>query len=672
MASPVLPHAKLDWTITKLQERLETSADDLDARLELSRCLLSRGWIHAGGEKATTEALGLARRVLQDDPTSIPALVVAGASLACMDRPDAAAKYLNQALSVEAERADLQMAFGVLERIRGDLGRSVRHYEAACRLAPEAWETHLLLGRALMQLSRSQGMTTRLVERAQYHLVRSMQLEPTPDQHPQMLRDMGICCMITGRTKEAQRFFIRLRENPDHAAVAKYHLGQVAYDSGKYNNAIQHFRQYLRERPDDTNVLSRMAMAWFQMGDFSRAREACNKALLVDPEHLAARYALGCTLLEEGDPGEATKVFRETLRDHPEHMPTYIELVRTRRHTQDSAWLTNALESEVGTFDRLPPGGAVDARSVTRQRIQTVLDELRDVGPSMISNVLLAIDRTQDEGLRFQLWETACTMVLGAVADAASSRLRDPGKFFGPGLGLEALSAASVLPEPVLTSGLQLDEADIKKAAVDRHGPADDVTAHRNNLELERSRARAYQALLLLAVGVRRSTAGKALLARWAEEVDDDLGAAAWAGLAMYGEPVASAKLAALAASKGDSSRVDRMLSFVSPPAANLSPRKVSKDDSTRCSTCGRNASEVQYMMAGSKACVCDRCVIRIGQHRKTLESPDNAVCDMCGRTAFEARSVHNYNGVQFCSACLDLSLGQLEREEVDRFLSAW
>ena len=217
MASPVLPHAKLDWTITKLQERLESSPDDLDARLELSRCLLSRGWIHGGGEKACNEALSLARRVLQDDPTSIVALVIAGASLACMDRSEAAVKYLNQALAAEEERADLQMAFGALETVRGDPGRAVRHYESACRLAPEAWETHLLLGRSLMQLARGQNMLTRIVERAQYHLVRAMQLEPTPDQHPQMLRDMGVCCMITGRTKEAQRFFIRLRENPDHA-----------------------------------------------------------------------------------------------------------------------------------------------------------------------------------------------------------------------------------------------------------------------------------------------------------------------------------------------------------------------------------------------------------------------------------------------------------------------
>ena len=78
----------------------------------------------------------------------------------------------------------------------------------------------------------------------------------------------------------------------------------------------------------------------------------------------------------------------------------------------------------MGTFDRLPPGGKIDARAVTRERIGTVLDEIRDVGPSMLPNVLASIDRTQDEGLRFQLWESACTMVLGAVADAASSRLR--------------------------------------------------------------------------------------------------------------------------------------------------------------------------------------------------------------------------------------------------------
>ena len=77
-------------------------------------------------------------------------------------------------------------------------------------------------------------------------------------------------------------------------------------------------------------------------------------------------------------------------------------------------------------------------------------------------------------------------------------------------------------------------------------------------------------------------------------------------------------------------------------------------------------------MMSGSNAVICDHCVIQIGQHRKSLLADEHATCSLCRRSHFEARGVYTYNGVEICSECLDLSLGQLEREEVDRFLAAW
>ena len=207
-------------------------------------------------------------------------------------------------------------------------------------------------------------------------------------------------------------------------------------------------------------------------------------------------------------------------------------------------------------------------------------------------------------------------MVLGAVADAASSRLREPEKHYGPGLGLEALSAAGVLPEPVLKAGLKIEESDIKKAAVDRHATADDVSVHRENISTERRRARAYQALLLLAIGVRRSTSGKGLLARWAEQADQDLAAAAWAGLAMYGEPVATAKLASRAANQGAQGQMDKLLRYVVPPTKDITPKIVGNDRGSRCSTCGRGAEEVSYLMVGGQAAICDPCVIKISQQQ--------------------------------------------------------
>ena len=71
MSSAVFPHAKLDWTISKLEEKTQAQPEDLDARLELSRCKLSRGWMHGGGEADCNEALALARRDAASDAATV-------------------------------------------------------------------------------------------------------------------------------------------------------------------------------------------------------------------------------------------------------------------------------------------------------------------------------------------------------------------------------------------------------------------------------------------------------------------------------------------------------------------------------------------------------------------------------------------------------------------------
>jgi ATP-dependent protease Clp, ATPase subunit len=228
------------------------------------------------------------------------------------------------------------------------------------------------------------------------------------------------------------------------------------------------------------------------------------------------------------------------------------------------------------------------------------------------------------------------------------------------------------VPEQYLTSGLALDETDLKRATVDRHGPAHDVTSHRKNLEKERQRARAYQALLLLSIGVRRSAAGKALLREWAETADPDLATAAWAALAMYGDPVAARALQERAVEKGALPVVEQLLAEVTPPGGPGSPRKVEGATTLRCTTCGRGHDEVTHMIAGGNSVICDRCVVHVTQNRATLGAPDDATCALCGRSHFESAGLYRYNKVDICNHCVQLSLGLKEREEVDSFLAAW
>jgi len=667
----LFPHQKLDWSISRLEARHESEPNDHAIALELAWNLVSKGLFHSGEEASCGKALALARKVLNEEEASADALVTAGLALVGMQRFEAAEKYLHQALRVEVERAAPRFGLGLLERGRGDCGKAVSELEAACRMAPDAWEPHLELGRSLMGLAKERGHPRRLVERGQFHMVQAFKREPPMLHVVPLMQDLGIACMLTGRFREAEKFFVRLRQHEEHAGAAWYFLGQVAYELGKYNNAVQHFRQYLRNHPDDPHVLARVAMAWFQLGEYNRTRKACQQALLVDPDNIVARYALGCMQLEEGDLNEAIRTFRETLKISPDHLQSYVELVRVRRMGGDHDWLLQALATEVGQYDRLPMGGA--HRRMTRQRIRVVLDELREVGPSVTGAVLACVDRSQDEGLRFQLWETACDFASGAVADTVSSKLRDPGLHFGLGLGTTVLATASTIPEPVLKAGLSITETDVKRAAVSRHGPADDVEAHRVNLSAERDHARAYQALLLLSIAMRRSAAGKALLKSWAKGGDPEISVAAWIGLAMYGDPEASKQLTTQSATKGGGEVVARLLSAISPQAMrNLEPRKVQDGEHTQCTSCGRKPGEVTHMMAGGQVVLCDLCVHQVRHHRSTLGAPDAAVCSLCARSHFEVSGLYRYNKVDVCTKCLQLSMGLIEREEVEQFLADW
>jgi len=334
-------------------------------------------------------------------------------------------------------------------------------------------------------------------------------------------------------------------------------------------------------------------------------------------------------------------------------------------------WLAQALHTEVGDHDRLPAASeAGDPRVATRERIGVLLDELRAIGPSSVGTILGAVQRTHTEAIRFQLWEAAVGLAAGQAADDVALKLRDPGRHFSADLGRQALTTALLLPEPVLTRGLAVGEEDLKREAVNRYGPAIDVGRHRSNVERARQDARAHQALLLLAIARRRSRAGRHLLQRWVETADPEMAMVARIGLAVFGDPQAVGALRDAAQAQGVGTRIEALLGQLTPPQEPESLHTVARGESAHCTACGKKADEVQHLMAGGQAVLCDQCVVIIGRRRAELRAPDDARCQICHRSAFEARGLYRYNGVEVCSHCLELSLGLLEREAVDAYLA--
>lgn len=688
-APPMFPHDKLDWTLSRLDKRLDAAPDDVSARLEYATAALSRARFHDGGELWLNQALTQARRVLQADPANGGALVVAGLALVGLDRLEPAARHLDEALKIGPDRPDVHYARGALHRRDGDRHAAVRELEMACRLAPESWEVHALLGRLLGEQADELGAprrfdltpayARRVLERSQYHVVRALQLGPSAPLRPRLLHDLGVLCLRTGRHEDALKVFTRVQEHERYADKARYYLGLVSYHLGKYKNAILHHRRYLEDHPENAHVHARIGMSYLHLGEVEKAREACHRALAIEPTDLQARWTLGCAWLEEGQVDEAIRSFKEILRDAPQHLPAFTELVRIRG---DHAWLRQALRAEVGSHDRLPsrerrehPSGRgtvlVDPRASVRERVRVLVSGLAELDEDTVPVLLEAMDLTTDEALRFQLWEAALAQTAHRRARGAVAWLEQPGRHYGARAGREVLALAEFLPEPLLTRGLQLEEEDLKRAAVDRHGPARDVAAHRTNIERERQEARAWQALLLLAVASRGNRSARNLLVRWSTDADPELGQAAQAALVLLGD--SPLPLRERARDRGVEALVEALERAAAPARGPLHPRPVSDDEALHCSTCGRRSPEVDHMMAGPDGAVCDRCMMDIVRSRRDIQTEDPAVqCVLCGNTNLDVRGVYVHRGLAVCAECTDQSLGLVEREEVDRFLTNW
>lgn len=680
----MFPHDKLDWTLSRLDRNLHGGQADLSTRLDFVKASLSRGRFHGGTGQDYNNALTHARRVLHQEPGHPEALALASLALVLLDRSEAAQRYLDEATQTASHLPFLPMTLAEIARHSGEEEQAIEQYSQVVRLAPQAWESHLLLGQYLAaQVDKSQR-DTRFMERAMYHLVRSLQLGPSSEETPALLRDLAMLCLKTGHIGDAEALFSRLQGHEEFRAEARLNLGRVAYIAGKYKKAIMYFRQYLAERKDDSpTAWIRIGAAYLHLGEPVRAREACNRALAIDPSDLEARWILGSALVEEGAYEEAIRAFRELLEAAPDHQNAFAELVRLRTKERDVAWLRKALRTETAVFDRLPPQAwrhdgrhgtvrEIRPRECTRARITTLIKALGRIDQSAVPFVLDCLDLTTDEGLRFQLWEGVLDLLAKRRSARVTEQLFTPGESFGSALGKEVLSLSHLLKEDALVAGLSVSEEDLRQAAVQRHGPAQDVVEHRQRVAHERQEARAWQAALLLSIAGHKSTAGRNLLVRWAADADPELSIAATTGLALSGDENAINRLKELAEPK----HLGHLMAQVLKPRGSAGGVRtavlVKERDDLTCATCGRRGSQVSHMLTNGKLSMCNICLNTISQRQEELATKDpQLACALTGATLLDTPALFVYQGVPVSSHCLDQSLGHEEREVIASFLAS-
>lgn len=124
----------------------------------------------------------------------------------------------------------------------------------------------------------------------------------------------------SGTVQEQARMFALERElekNPDNPEAWR-ELGNLYFDSDKFQDAIRAYNNSLSEKPDDPDVWTDLGVMHRRSGNPTQAIASFDRALEINPKHEQARYNKGVVLYYDiGFRDEAVKIWRELGEINP-------------------------------------------------------------------------------------------------------------------------------------------------------------------------------------------------------------------------------------------------------------------------------------------------------------------------------------------------------------------
>jgi protein O-mannosyl-transferase len=103
-------------------------------------------------------------------------------------------------------------------------------------------------------------------------------------------------------------------------------LANILYDKGQVDEAISHFEEFVRLKPDLANSHYNLGVALFRKGRIDEAIRQLQEAIRLDPGSADAHYNLGVAFYQQGRAGEAIRQFQETVRLDPGHAEAHNNL----------------------------------------------------------------------------------------------------------------------------------------------------------------------------------------------------------------------------------------------------------------------------------------------------------------------------------------------------------
>jgi protein O-mannosyl-transferase len=141
---------------------------------------------------------------------------------------------------------------------------------------------------------------------------------------------IGLCLALTrhqiGYWKESETLLRRTLAVSDNNGMIQRNLACALLDKGQIDEAIIHFREFVRLRPELGNSHYNLGIALHKKGQLDEAIYQLQETIRLEPDDADAHHNLGTAFYQQGRIDEAIRQFRETIRLQPDGAEAYNNL----------------------------------------------------------------------------------------------------------------------------------------------------------------------------------------------------------------------------------------------------------------------------------------------------------------------------------------------------------
>jgi tetratricopeptide (TPR) repeat protein len=207
-------------------------------------------------------------------------------------------------------------------------------------------------------------------------------------------------------------------KDPGTLAEAHYNLAFALRDMGQDDEAIRHFEDALRARPDYVDALNSLGLTLARRGRFKEAIARYEDALRIEPDQSQVHNNLGNALRQTGKLAEAVNHYERALQIKPDSVSALINLALIRatnadphfRNGEDAVRLAERAcaitgRDDVGCLDTLAAAfaeaGRFDDAVATAEQAATVARSAKEeaIADEILARAALYRDRRPYRGV---------------------------------------------------------------------------------------------------------------------------------------------------------------------------------------------------------------------------------------------------------------------------------